>query len=301
MTIINLSSLNLAGIKPKIVHFHNKEFKIVFDDLPEDKKYIIIVQTDKNPVKMIFVTAMIVDIVKKNNPTHIIVVHPWLSFSRQDKRFLPLEPLTLDLILKWYHTLGVTDLISFDIHAIQFRKSGIHEWKKKMRIHNVNFVSSFYKPGVTIMSPTDEQEPFLEKIEEKTGNIIYFKKEKFCENCGNAQQECKCEGNFSQKVVLTPLSEINTKKALLLDDIISGGNTMLEAVNSLRNHGVSDISIAITHGFFDGVAANEIFDLVSSVTISNTLQIKEEIRNKHNVKIMNIEENILDYINKNFL
>jgi ribose-phosphate pyrophosphokinase len=279
MTIINLSSLNLAGIKPKIVHFHNKEFKIVFDDLPEDKKYIIIVQTDKNPVKMIFVTAMIIDIVKKNNPTHLIVVHPWLSFSRQDKRFLPLEPLTLDLVLKWYHALGVTDLISFDIHAIQFREPGIHKWG----------------------SPTDEQEPFLTKIEKKAGNIIYFKKEKFCENCGNIQQECKCEGNFPQKVILTPLSEINTKKALLLDDIISGGNTMLEAVHSLRNRGVSEISVAITHGFFDGVAANEIFDLVSSVTISNTLQIKDEIRIKENVRIMNIEEKILEYIDKNFV
>ncbi|MHA1983027.1 MAG: ribose-phosphate pyrophosphokinase-like domain-containing protein, partial [Candidatus Hodarchaeales archaeon] len=90
MIIINLSSLNLAGIKPKIVNFHNKEFKIVFDELPEDDKYIIIVQTDENPVKMIFITAMIIDIVKKINPKYIVIVHPWLSFSRQDKRFFPL-------------------------------------------------------------------------------------------------------------------------------------------------------------------------------------------------------------------
>jgi ribose-phosphate pyrophosphokinase len=300
MIIINLSSLNLAGIKPKIVNFHNKEFKIVFDELPEDDKYIIIVQTDENPVKMIFITAMIIDIVKKINPKYIVIVHPWLSFSRQDKRFFPLEPLTLDMVLKWYHDLGVTDLISFDIHAVQFRKPGIHNWEKKMRIHNINFVSNFYKPGIPVMSPTDEQEPFLAEIERKSGDIVYFKKEKFCQNCGNFQQECNCEGNFPQRVVLTPLSKINTKKALLLDDIISGGSTMLEAVKSLRNHGVDDISVAVTHGFFDGPAANEIFDLVSSVTISNSLQIKDELRNKDNVRIMNIEDNILEYVNKKF-
>ena len=161
MININMSTLDIKGIKPVIINFPNGEFKTILEELPDSKNYTIIVQTDQNPIKMIFATSMIINIVKGKNPEKIIVVHPWLSFSRQDKRFYPLEPLSLELILTWYDTLGVTDLIAFDIHAIQFRKPGLHKWGNNLNIHNINFVSSLYNTNYPIISPTYEQEPLL--------------------------------------------------------------------------------------------------------------------------------------------
>lgn len=296
MININMSTLDIKGIKPVIINFPNGEFKTILEELPDSKNYTIIVQTDQNPIKMIFATSMIINIVKGKNPEKIIVVHPWLSFSRQDKRFYPLEPLSLELILTWYDTLGVTDLIAFDIHAIQFRKPGLHKWGNNLNIHNINFVSSLYDPNYPIMSPTDEQEPFLVEIEQKGIRITYFKKEKICLNCKKVQQECVCEGGIKQEIVLTPLTKITSDKALLIDDIISGGGTMLEAVKTLKNNGVKDINVAVTHGFFDGESAKKIFDQVNSVTISNTIQIKKELQNKKNIRIKRIEEKLKNYL-----
>ena len=132
MFLVNLSSLQLGGITPKIIDFPNKEFKMVLEEIPHEEPVAIVVQTDLDPTRMIFATAMLVEIVSKHNPKRIIVVHPWLSFSRQDRRLLPGEPQSLEMILSWYAAIGVTDIIAFDIHAVQYRVPGKHRWNEKL-------------------------------------------------------------------------------------------------------------------------------------------------------------------------
>ena len=85
MQIINFSNLKLDGLVPKEFVFPDTEFKLVLEDLPKDSVYVIVVQTDVDPAHKILATAMLVNIIKQQNPEKIIVVHPWLSFSRQDR------------------------------------------------------------------------------------------------------------------------------------------------------------------------------------------------------------------------
>ena len=264
MIYINVSSLPLPGLKPNIVEFPNGEFKVVLENLTPAEEYVIIVQTDQNPMKMIFATTMLIDIVQnvQPKPKKIYVVHPWLSFSRQDRKFLPSEPLTLDILLKWYESLGVTDILSFDIHAIQFRNPGITKWGNHLRIHNINFIEQLYNPQLEIMSPTSQEEPFLLPLREKNVAITYFEKQKFCKRCNKKSQLCTCGGEMQLEIRLIPSKEIRTSRALLIDDIISGGGTMLTAVKVLKEAGVQYIEVAATHGFFNGAEAIQIFQEV---------------------------------------
>lgn len=288
MQVINLSNLNLLGLKPKFMVFPDSEFKVVLDQIPKDDTYVIVVQTDDSPAQKVLATGMLLDLVRQHSPSRVVVVHPWLSFSRQDKRFLGGEPLSILMLLDFYSALGATDLVAFDIHSVQWREPGLYEQKTSsgyMRIHNLNYVSSFYKEGYRILSPTGEDEPFLKPLREQGVQISYFKKEKYCKNCGKPLQECLCEGDVDKDVRIRSDEDFTGQKLLVVDDIIAGGGTMLSTVRQLVEAGASHIEVAATHGFFNDLKkANEILNTAARVAVSNTVSVPVDLEEKISVQ-----------------
>jgi ribose-phosphate pyrophosphokinase len=304
--LINFSDLKIDGLKPAVIDFPDGEFKLALEELTENKVYFILVQTDKSSFKNIFATAMLIDIVKQKNPLKIVVIHPWLTFSRQDRRFMELEPLTIEILLNFYLELGVTDLVSCDIHTIQFREPGIHKYTKnnrQMTIHNVNIISSFYNEKFelySVVSPTGEDEPFLKPLRENNVPITYFKKEKWCNNCDKPLQVCLCgEKSLPDYRIVSDKSIFKDKNVFIVDDIIAGGGTILSTVKELKKAGVKDIIIAVTHGFFNNIGnAKELIDYCSEIYVSNTVKIPDDIK-KH-VKVMDVSTLLLNYIQTTF-
>ena len=296
MQLINYSTLDIDGLKPKEQIFPDTEFKVVLENLPKDSVYVIVVQTEKTPAQKIIATAMLINIVKQQNPERIIIVHPWLSFSRQDRRFLEGEPLSIEIILDLYVSAGATDIISFDIHAVMFREPGQHTYKS-LTIHNVNFVKHFYEPNYLILSPTGTDEPFLKPlIQEKNVSITYFKKEKYCLNCQKALQYCTCEGEVKKGVRILSDLDFTGKRILALDDIIAGGGTMLATIHQLLAKGASEIIVGATHGFFNDMEkAREILKS-SNVVVSNTIVLNPDIKTE--VKVIDIVPILKDYLEK---
>jgi ribose-phosphate pyrophosphokinase len=297
MQIINYSNLMIEGLKPKVIIFPDKEFKIFLENVPKDSVYVLIVQTDIDPVQKIMATAMLINIVKQHNPDKIIIVHPWLSFSRQDRRFMAGEPLSIHIILDLYVSAGATDLVSFDIHSVMFREPGMHKYNS-LTIHNVNFVQSFYEPNYVILSPTGTDEPFLKSLSNRNIPITYFKKEKYCLNCNKALQFCTCEGEVKKGVRIISELDFTGKNILALDDIIAGGGTMLATIHQLIDKGASKIIVGATHGFFnDMLKAQEIFEN-AKVKVSNTVSINPSLQEK--LEIIDIIPTLLEYLHEKF-
>lgn len=299
MEFINYSNLRIKGIKPKLMIFPDTEFKIVLKSIPKAKIYVIIVQTDEDPSKKIFITAQIIEILKQNDPEKIIVVHPWLSFSRQDKRFFEMEPLSINIVLNLYLSLGATDLIALDIHSIDYRKPGIYSFNSPsgtLKIHNVNYVSQFYKENMHILSPTGTDEPFLEPLRKKNIPISYFKKEKYCKNCNQTLQYCQCEGDVVPDIRIISDQEFTGENILVLDDIIASGGTILSTIKQLKNAGASKIFVGVTHGFFNNVEkALEILELSDLVMVSNSVKIPEILLSR--IQVTDTASYLYNYIN----
>lgn len=293
MQIINYSNLTIEGLVPKEQVFPDTEFKLVVENLPADSVYVIIVQTDQDPAHKILATAMLVNIVKQKNPSKIIVVHPWLSFSRQDRRFMDGEPLSIEVILDLYNAIGVTDVVAFDIHAVMFREPGTHLYKD-LTIHNVNFMKSFYENGYLVLSPTGTDEPFLKPLRDANIPITYFKKEKYCLNCDKPLQYCTCGGAVKKSVRIVSDLDFTGKKILVLDDIIAGGGTMLATINQLLEKRATEIIVGSTHGFFNDLdKAREIIKH-SKVKVANTVTINPNIEKE--LSIVDIVPAIRSYL-----
>ena len=84
----------------------------------------------------------------------------------------------------------------------------------------------------------------------------------------------------SQVLIETIVGDVEGKNAIVLDDEIANGNTVLALIERLRERNVKRISVVCTHGLFTGRAIERLAaqpDLIEIVT-TNTVPIPSEKR-----------------------
>lgn len=76
------------------------------------------------------------------------------------------------------------------------------------------------------------------------------------------------------KVVIDAIvGDVAGKRAIVLDDEIATGGSIIELVSKLRESGVTEVSVACTHGLFAGQAVSRLqaSDLISEVVTTDTV------------------------------
>lgn len=73
------------------------------------------------------------------------------------------------------------------------------------------------------------------------------------------------------------VGDVQGKKAIVLDDEIATGGSILEIVNRLRDFGCTEASVACVHGLFTGKAVERLTssDVISEVVATNTVPAPE--------------------------
>lgn len=73
------------------------------------------------------------------------------------------------------------------------------------------------------------------------------------------------------------VGDVQGKKAIVLDDEIATGGSILEMVNRLRDFGCTEASVACVHGLFTGKAVERLTssDVISEVVATNTVPAPE--------------------------
>ena len=81
-------------------------------------------------------------------------------------------------------------------------------------------------------------------------------------------------------VIDSIVGDVTGKNAIVLDDEIATGGSILELLDRLTEHGVQRVSVACTHGLFTGKAIERFrdCDVLESIVTTNTVPIPEEKR-----------------------
>jgi len=248
------------------------------------KETVIIVQSlyppqDKHLVELLF----LVDTAKDLGAEKVITIIPYLAYSRQDKRFLEGEAISIKTILKAIESVGVDYIITVDIH-----NEKIAEYSKVPLI-NVSAVPELVKyvkhkvlkgvvENVLILSPDKGGLKRAKKAAEILGAEFDYI-EKYRDRITGEVKALPKELSVQEKVVV------------IIDDIISTGGTIALAARSVLNKGAKEVYAACTHallvrnayqrvrdaGVKEIIATNTIPSAVSKVTV--TPVIKEALNN----------------------
>ncbi len=208
---------------------------------------------------------LIVSVLRKcKNVTEIAAVVPYLPYSRQDKIFLDGEPISAHETLSLIKCAGCTELITFDCHFL--KKSGEFEIDG-LKVRNLtmgNELKQYFghalklKHGVFV-SP-DKGATYLSSegyaMEKQRGEYGKCPKTAY-------RAIARLEANF----------EANGKTAVIIDDMIAGGSTMLKAVDVLREKGVESVYAATIHGLLLSGADTKLLERgVKEIVCSDTIK-----------------------------
>lgn len=211
---------------------------------------------------------------QKEDAHKIITVLPYLAYSRADKKE-PQKSYSTDLIGKVLSASGVNEVITVDIHSshvkqlfpiplISLSPSGVFASEiKKMSLQNA-----------TIVAPDEGAIKRCEKIAKETGNInniAYIEKKR----SEKGIKHLNLHGKVGQQ-------------AVLVDDILDTGKTLVSACEKLLEKGVKEIHVFVTHGLFTGNEWKKLWGLgVKYIYCTDSIPLPEHAVAK-NITVLSI-------------
>ncbi len=204
---------------------------------------------------------VMIDAAKLASAHRITAVLPWFPYSRQDKKSAPREPITAKLVAELLQSAGVDRVLTMDLHAGQiqgfFRVPVDHMTALPL------FAQYFRDKGlcgehVVSVSP----DPGRAKMARRFGEML---------ESGLAILN-KTRPTHDVAAVTEVIGDVAGKIAIMGDDLIVTGGTLLAGARALREAGASAVYACATHGLFPGDAlarlgASDLVELVVTDTV----------------------------------
>lgn len=196
------------------------------------------------PNHYLFELLIIIDALKRSSAKSITAIIPYLGYCRQDRKNKPGVPITAKLVANVLATAGITNLITFDLHADQVE--GFFETSVD-HLHCQKLLSDVAKKIIgeecTVVAPDIGSIKIAESMTKLLDTeLAVIKKERL----------------NSFEVSMTLIGDVNNKSVLITDDLCSTAGTLVAAANLCRQEGAKKIIAAVTHGLFVGDAIKKI-------------------------------------------
>lgn len=246
-------------IIPQVRTFNDAEIKVTLNSDVSGKHAIIVQRLFPDPNRRIMQLLFLLSRVN-SIADDITLVLPYMAYARQHKAFLDGEAVSLDVIFKLLRSSGAKRIVTVDIHHNGNEQDG-------MDLRNVSAVPSLAKYISEEFSLT---RPVVVSPDE--GGIERAKT--FAKTIGAEEFSFKKERNRLTGEIKTSASNIDVKgrDAIIVDDMISTGGTVVESSHILREKGAKSVMVACSHALLIGEAAERIkMGGTSQIIATNTI------------------------------
>lgn len=267
-------NLNAQLITPKIHIFPDGEQKITFNYKPKKGK-IIVVQSTYPPVDTNLFQALCLIFQARQFSSNVIAVMPYVGYARQDKAFLSGEITTISVIASLLKEVGASQFIVVDIHS----NIALNYFHKIRNLTAVSLLANYF-----------------EKIHMKRPVVIapdlYWAQnaKKFAKHLGLKSYALHKQRNRKTgklTIEKSTLPNLEGRDIILLDDMISSGNTIVKASQYLRKRNCGKIFVACTHAILvkdaeEKIRKSGVTKIISTNTIpnpTNEVDVSEMIAN----------------------
>lgn len=256
-------NLNLELSPLELHRFDDGELRIrvVNGDLEEE---VVLIHSLGIPVNQNYMELFLtLDALKRSGAASIILIAPYLGYQRQDHVFRGGEEVGLEMVAKLLESLRVDKLISFDFHSIK-----IPEFFKipVIQLSALELFAKKIEKGTVLVSPDMGGIRRIKILSELTGNP-FATIEKNRDLVTGSIQSNTIEG------------EVEGKNAAIVDDMISSGGTIKEAVRLLKEKGAEKIDVFATHAVFAPGSHELLSELpVERVIVTDTIDVPQDKR-----------------------
>lgn len=243
---------------------------------------IFIVQSICHPVNHhIMELAFMIDAVRRSSAGRVTAVIPYYAYARQEKKMSGREPISAKIIAKFIEAAGAHRVLTIDLHApaiegffempVDHLRAGplLAEHFRRMRLSDITVVSP--DPG-----GVSRASDFRNRL---GGNLAII-----------AKQRPDVDVVESVEMV----GDVAGRTAIIVDDMISTGSTLVEAANLIMERGAKEVYACAVHGLFAGNALELIANSpLKKVVVTNTYPVSSAAKN---VEILTVAPMIAEAI-----
>ncbi len=188
---------------------------------------------------LLFVAAL-----KDAAPARVIVIAPYLAYARKDQKTKPRDPVTTRYIASFFEAAGVTGMVAMDVHNVAAYQNAYRCWSEHLEAAPLfvdHLVPRLGNAPVTVVSPdagaikrADALRLRLAAALGRPVGVAFVEK-------------YRSDGALRGEALV---GDVGGKVAVIVDDLVSAGNTIARAARACRAHGATRVVACVTHGVF---------------------------------------------------
>lgn len=248
-----------------VERFPDGEVSIEIRETVRDKD-VFVIQSTAPPVNDHLMELLaFADACRRASATRIFAIVPYFGYARSDKRHGRREPISARLVADLFQTAGIDHVITIDLHASQI------EGFFRIPVDGLSAVSVLcaavkrsLPPGTVVVSPDAGRLKMATEYAQHLNTSVVLLH--------------KTRETGSTTRITHLVGDVRGRPCLVVDDMISTGGTIGEAVGKLVEAGARPgIFVAATHGLLlDGARAKLTEESVAEVFVTDTIEQRDE-------------------------
>ena len=256
--------------------FSEGEIRVKINDNVRGRDVFIVQPTSPPPNENLMELLIIIDALKRASSARITAVIPYFAYARQDRKDQPRVPISAKLVANLLTTAGANRVLTMDLHAGQiqgfFDIPVDHLFAVGVFI---DYLNKFKLKNLVIVSPD-------------VGGIKMaraYAKRLYADLAIIDKRRSSPDKTEAMHI----LGEVKGKNALIVDDLISTGSSLVEGAQALKKAGAGNIMAAISHGVLSGPAIGRIEKCRDLEKLLITDSISLENHKKHpKIKVLSV-------------
>jgi len=277
--------LGVALTETEIIRFGNENILFQCKENVRESD-VFVIQTSCPPVSDLLLELLIViDALKHASARRITAVLPYFPYARSDKKDRPRISITARLIADLLEAAGADRVLTMNLHSPQvqgFFRIPVDHLNATPIVCNYLRETSNLKHAVLVASDVGEAKDLGEYANRLKLPMAIIDKRR--------------HDDSESPVAVALIGDVAGKAALIIDDEIASGGTMIEAAGFLRKNGATHIEAAAVHPVLSGHAVERLRDSpIERLVVTNTIPLPEPKRDPR-IEVVSVAELFADAI-----
>jgi ribose-phosphate pyrophosphokinase len=243
--------------------FANEETRIRIEENVRGSD-VFVLQSLSIPVDHHIVELLLmIDALKRASARRITALVPYYGYAKQEKKTAGREPISAKVVANMLATAGANRVLTIDLHAPAiegFFDIPVDHLRAAPIL--VDHFRAADPDDIVIVSPDAGGVGRANDFRQRLGAPLAI----------IAKQRPRPD----VAEVLDMVGDVRGKMAIIVDDLISTGGTMVEAADVLKERGAVDVRACATHAVFaDGALSSLMDSQLSELVITDTVALPE--------------------------
>ena len=229
---------------------------------------------------------ILIDALKRASAWRITAVIPYFGYARQDRKVAPRAPITAKLVADLITVAGASRVLTMDLHAGQiqgfFDIPVDHLYSAPVLL---SYLSHLKLGDTVVVSPdaggVERARAFAKRL--KAGLAIIDKR--------------RTGPNVSE--VMNIIGDVKGKAAIVVDDMIDTGGTLVQGLESLKEAGAGPIYACAAHPVFSGSAVQRLTSSpAEKIIVTDTIPLVEDAEKCDKIVQLSVDELLAEAIRR---